>query len=81
MSKYKLLIDMNASNDQLSNTAVCDSQSGASVTAMTQEKMKLLYRADQQVKLLDLQAEAELLLKQLQALKQQKTGQTVSSVS
>lgn len=79
VSKYKLLIDMNASTDQLSNTAVCDSRLGASATV--QEKVKLLYPADQQVKLLDLQAEAELLLKQLQALKQQKTGQTVSSVS
>ncbi|MBE9013778.1 hypothetical protein IQ250_26680 [Pseudanabaenaceae cyanobacterium LEGE 13415] len=78
MSKYKLLINMNASNGQLSNAAVCDSQAGASETKMTQEKMNLLYRADQQVKLLDLQAEAELLLKQLQALKQQKTEQTVS---
>lgn len=79
VSKYKLLIDMNASNDQLSKTAVCDSQLGAS--EIVQEKVKLLYRVDQQVKLLDLQAEAELLLKQLQALKQQKSEQTVSSVS
>lgn len=80
---------MNASNGQLKNTAVCESQSGASETANTyscsvataQEKVKLLYRADQQVKLLDLQAEAELLLKQLQALKQQKMEQPVSSIS
>lgn len=81
VSKYKSLIDMNASKNQLSNAAVCGSQPGASGINSTQEKVKLLYRVDQQVKLLDLQAEAELLLKQLQALKQQKTGQTVSSVS
>ncbi|MGG6265021.1 MULTISPECIES: hypothetical protein [unclassified Leptolyngbya] len=72
---------MNASNGQFSNAAVCDSQAGASETKIVQEKVKLLYPADQQVKLLDLQAEAELLLKQLQALKQQKTERTVGSIS
>lgn len=81
MSKYKLLIDMNASNGQFSNAAVCDLQKSASEVPVAQEKVKLLYRADQQVKLLDLQAEAELLLKQLQALKQQRSEQPVSPIS
>lgn len=72
---------MNASNGQLSNTAVCDSQPGASETKIAQEKIKLLYPVDQQAKFFDLQAEAELLLKQLQALKQQKIEQPVSSIS
>ncbi|BAU12853.1 hypothetical protein LEP3755_33850 [Leptolyngbya sp. NIES-3755] len=72
---------MNASNGQFSKAAVCDSQTGASETMVSQEKVKILYSADQQVKLLDLQAEAELLLKQLQALKQQRTEQPVSSIS
>jgi len=72
---------MNASNGQFSSTAVCDPQASASETPIVQEKVKLLYRADQQVKLLDLQAEAELLLKQLQALKQQRSEQPVIPIS
>ncbi|MBW4440755.1 MAG: hypothetical protein KME10_05875 [Plectolyngbya sp. WJT66-NPBG17] len=72
---------MNASNGQLSNAAVCDPQTGALVSSIAQDKVKLLYRADHQVKLLDLQAEAELLLKQLQALKQQKTEHPVGTIS
>ncbi len=72
---------MNASNGQLSNAAVCDSRTGASEPMIVQDKMKLLYRADHQVKLLDLQAEAELLLKQLQALKQQRTEHPASPIS
>ncbi|HTL88468.1 MAG TPA: hypothetical protein VL134_03645 [Leptolyngbya sp.] len=63
----------NASIRQSSNTAVCEPQTVVSETTLTIEKLKRLYRADQQTKLLDLQAEAELLLKQLQALKQQRT--------
>lgn len=88
MSKYKLLMNMNASNGQLSNTAVCGSQRGASEATNTyscsvataQEKIKLLYPVDQQAKFFDLQAEADLLLKQLQALKQQRTEQPVSPI-
>ncbi|WP_348253908.1 hypothetical protein [Leptolyngbya sp. AS-A5] len=41
----------------------------------------MLYPVDQQAKFFDLQAEADLLLKQLQALKQQRTEQPVSPVS
>lgn len=36
------------------------------------EKMKSVYQADQQLKLLNLQAEVETLLQQLQSLKQQR---------
>lgn len=61
--------------------AVCDLQTGASHSASSLEKLKLLYGADQQEKLQDLQAEADLLLKQLQALKQQRTEQPVGTVS
>lgn len=57
----------NASIGQFSNVAVCAQPS------LSLDKVKSLYRADQQVKLLDLQAEAESLLRQLQALKQQRT--------
>lgn len=69
----------NASDGQ-SNTAVCEPQTGASSPTSSLEKLKLLYGADQQEKLQDLQAEADLLLKQLQALKQQRTQQPVGTV-
>ncbi|BAS54530.1 MULTISPECIES: hypothetical protein [Leptolyngbya] len=69
----------NASNGQFSNTAVCEPQTGASNPSL--EKLKLLYGADQQEKLQDLQAEADSLLKQLQALKQQRTDQAVVTIS
>lgn len=72
----------NASNRQFGTSAVCEPQS----TDLTQqeksiEKVKSLYPADQQTKLLTLQAEAELLLQQLQALKQQRTEQTQTVLS
>jgi hypothetical protein len=69
----------NASNGQFSNTAVCEPQTSASIPAL--EKSKLLYGADQQEKLQDLQAEADSLLQKLQAIKQQRTDQTVITVS
>ncbi|WP_228061738.1 hypothetical protein [[Phormidium] sp. LEGE 05292] len=45
------------------------------------EKMKSVYQADQQVKLLNLQAEVETLLQQLQNLKQQRLTEEDSEIS
>ncbi|MCU0550680.1 MAG: hypothetical protein MUC48_15135 [Leptolyngbya sp. Prado105] len=69
----------NASNGQFSNTAVCEPQTSASNYSL--EKLKLLYGVDQQEKLQDLQAEADSLLKQLQALKQRRGDQTIATIS
>ncbi len=65
------------SNSQSSNTAVCEHpQNHSSVSdhewARSLEKMKALYQADQQTKFLNLHAETESLLHQLQSLKQQR---------
>jgi hypothetical protein len=56
--------------------------SGAATSTLqprTLEAMKTQYQLDQQVKFLSLQAEAELLIQQLQTLKQQRQLRTVSS--
>ncbi|HEY9295083.1 MAG TPA: hypothetical protein VIQ31_01685 [Phormidium sp.] len=45
------------------------------------EKMKSVYQADQQLKLLNLQAEVETLLQQLQSLKQQRLTEKDSEIS
>lgn len=45
------------------------------------EKMKSVYQADQQLKLLNLQAEVETLLQQLQNLKQQRLTEEDSEFS
>ncbi|MFB2936306.1 hypothetical protein ACE1B6_13725 [Aerosakkonemataceae cyanobacterium BLCC-F154] len=45
------------------------------------EKMKSVYQADQQLKLLNLQAEVETLLQQLQNLKQQRLTEEDSEIS
>ncbi|MFB2898327.1 hypothetical protein ACE1CI_35875 [Aerosakkonemataceae cyanobacterium BLCC-F50] len=45
------------------------------------EKMKSVYQADQQLKLLNLQAEVETLLQQLQNLKQQRLIEEDSEIS
>ncbi len=42
------------------------------------EAMKSVYQADQQAKFLDLHAEADSLLRQLQSLKQQRTSHAAS---
>jgi hypothetical protein len=67
------------SNAQFSGVAVYESQSDPSrVTQRDREdlrsleKMKALYQADQQAKFLNLHAETEFLLQQLQNLKQQR---------
>ena len=65
------------SNNQFSNTAVCEQRQAPSVIsdqewARSLEKMKALYQADQQTKFLNLHAETESLLHQLQSLKQQR---------
>lgn len=63
----------NASIGEFSNVAVCEPQPSASATIdPSLEKMKALYRTDQQVKFLDLQAQTDSLLQQLQELKQQR---------
>jgi hypothetical protein len=71
----------NASNNQLGNVAVCEPQGVASKELNASlEKMKSLYQVDQQAKLLDLQAETESLLQQLQEIKQQRLAdQTVGA--
>ncbi|NDJ19211.1 hypothetical protein [Myxacorys almedinensis] len=64
----------NVSNLQFSNSAVLDPHLTTAATLATSlEKMKTLYQADQQAKLLNLQAETETLLHRLQELKQQRT--------
>jgi hypothetical protein len=65
------------SNSQFSNTAVCEHRQDPSSAsdrewARSLEKMKALYQADQQTKFLNLHAETESLLHQLQVLKQQR---------
>lgn len=45
------------------------------------EKMKSVYQADQQLKLLNLQAEVETLLQQLQNLKQQRLTEEDSEIN
>lgn len=71
----------NASNKEFGNVAVCELQDDASKAMNASlEKMKSLYQVDQQTKLLDLQAETESLLQQLQEIKQQRlAGQAVGS--
>ncbi|MGV0027155.1 hypothetical protein [Phormidesmis priestleyi] len=59
------------SNAQFSGVAVCESQSDRA-NLISLEKMKALYQADQQAKFLNLHAETESLLQQLQNLKQQR---------
>ncbi len=73
----------NASNGQFSNSAVCApvDTNESTLEEKSLEKMKSLYPIDQQTKLLTLQAEAELLLRQLQALKQQRTEQSQKVLS
>jgi hypothetical protein len=59
--------------------------SNMSVTLTNQvrlmEKMKSVYQADQQLKLLNLQAEVETLLQQLQNLKQQRSTEEDLEIS
>ncbi len=63
-----------------SQLLVDDSQSGSNVSATLsqrpslKESVKSMYQSAQQVKFLDLQAEVESLLQQLQALKQQRVS-------
>jgi capsule polysaccharide export protein KpsE/RkpR len=53
--------------------AVCEPQQNETATIdRSLEKMKALYRDDQQTKLLTLRAETESLLQQLQEIKQQR---------
>ncbi|KAM3095885.1 hypothetical protein ACKFKF_23680 [Phormidesmis sp. 146-12] len=59
------------SNAQFSGVAVCEPQSDCS-DLRSLEKMKAIYQADQQAKFLNLHAETESLLQQLQSLKQQR---------
>ena len=75
MSKYKSLTDMkyNASIGESMTVAICESQRNEMATIdRSLEKMKALYRDDQQTKLLTLRAETESLLQQLQEIKQQR---------
>lgn len=66
------------SNGQSSNTAVCEPQleqsayTAVGVESRAIARMKSLYQADQQAKFLNLHAETESLLQQLQTLKQQR---------
>ena len=65
------------SNSQFSNTAVYEHHQDRSSASdhewiRSLEKMKALYQADQQTKFLNLHAETESLLHQLQILKQQR---------
>jgi hypothetical protein len=57
--------------NQSGNTAVCEPQQDIAAPRWL-ERMKALYQEDHQTKFLDLQAEAECLLEQLQVLKQQR---------
>ena len=71
------------SDTQFSNVAVCEHRPDHSSAsdyewARSLEKMKALYQADQQTKFLNLHAETESLLHQLQVLKQQRE-QEISS--
>jgi hypothetical protein len=59
------------SNAQSSGVAVCEPQSDRA-DLVSLEKMKAVYQADQQAKFLNLHAETESLLQQLQSLKQQR---------
>jgi hypothetical protein len=56
--------------NQPGHTAICEPQQDAAPRWL--ERMKALYQADHQAEFLNLQAEAECLLEQLQELKQQK---------
>lgn len=63
--------------NHVSSTAVCEHRQEFSVDsdqewARSLEKMKALYQVDQQTKFLNLHAETESLLHQLQVLKQQR---------
>lgn len=70
----------NASNKEFGNVAVCEQDDASKAMNASLEKMKSLYQVDQQTKLLDLQAETESLLQQLQEIKQQRlAGQAVGS--
>ncbi len=67
------------SNAQFSDVAVCEPQSDSLQVTQSDrsdliflEKMKAVYQADQQAKFLNLHAETESLLQQLQTLKQQR---------
>ncbi len=65
-----------ASNGQFSNGAVCELHIDTAMAfARSLEQMKSLYQADQQEKFLNLQAEAENLLLQLQTMKQQRLSE------
>ncbi len=57
--------------NQSGNTAVCEPPQDIAAPRWL-ERMKAIYQADHQTKFLDLQAEAECLLEQLQSLKQQR---------
>ena len=57
--------------NQSGNTAVYEPQQDIAASRWL-ERMKALYQEDQQTKFLNLQAEAECLLEQLQELKQQR---------
>lgn len=71
----------NASNKEFGTVAVCEQGDASKELNASLEKMKSLYQVDQQAKLLDLQAETESLLQQLQEIKQQRLAeQTVGSV-
>ncbi len=78
VSKYKFLRPMTTTNlnNQSGNTAVCEHRQKPLTSdqewARSLEKMKALYQADQQAKFLNLHAETESLLHQLQILKQQR---------
>ena len=66
------------SNCQSGNVAVCEPHlDTAAALAKSLEKMRSLYQADQQAKFLNLQAEAETLLYQLQELKQQRLSEEI----
>jgi capsule polysaccharide export protein KpsE/RkpR len=63
----------NASIGESMTVAICESQRNEMATIdRSLEKMKALYRDDQQTKLLTLRAETESLLQQLQEIKQQR---------
>ncbi|OCQ91695.1 hypothetical protein BCD67_09325 [Oscillatoriales cyanobacterium USR001] len=68
MSNRSATISRNESS--ATSTQTLTKQGLSTISARSQESVKLIYQADQQVKFLHLQAEVETLLLELQTLKQ-----------
>lgn len=81
----QLLISTSASSSSSASSSVESGETASSNPAISAARNRLIesmkrsaYQVDHQVRILTLQAEADALLQQLQALKQQRSTQTAS---